>query len=317
MNKKRNNETWAVISIRHINKPGFREAFCELHGVSSGPCPTTIASEQRLLPTKWCPGCRKLTRCLRIQCEKLDIEDLWLCSSCGIHRCKHLCHVKVHETAICNGCRHTAVNDPIIETVELKVSDSVLSEIKKLQPVLAPDREREWPWVIKRLKHKKILDAACGGGFLQKYLLNLDYDVLATDFDINASFYAADGPRRDKFYLQDLRKQLPVEWHQAFNHVLLISTVEHLEGDDDTLVVKNLASCLKDGTSSMFLSFPYGVETEWRKIGNNTERFYSENGLYERLILPARLKICDREVFTKEELDWPWKDIMVVEAVKT
>lgn len=311
-------DTWAILSVRPCGKEGFKEIFCEAHKVTSDPVHSLMALNiARESSTRWCKECRKLVCCFRVSCKDLNDKDLWLCSSCGVHRCKHLCYVKAQYTATCNGCRFIAVTDPIVETVELTMTkeDQILTEIKKLQPVLAPDREREWPWIIKRMNGSgEVLDAACGGGFLQKYLLNLGFDVTATDFNPDAKLYAANGPEREKFVLQDLRKPLPLEWSEAFDYVLLISTVEHLENDDDTLVVKNLSKCIKPLSGSMFISFPYGNETEWRKIGNNTERFYSENGMYERLLIPAKLQVKDREVFTKEELDWPWKDIMVLEV---
>jgi 2-polyprenyl-3-methyl-5-hydroxy-6-metoxy-1,4-benzoquinol methylase len=199
--------------------------------------------------------------------------------------------------------------------------DQILEKLLEFQSPLAPDREKELPWVIARLPIEvRVLDAACGGGYLQKYLLQNKRDVLATDIHPDAAYYSAGGEKRPYFVQHDHTMELSADWINNFDCVLLISTIEHVKDGDDLLMVSQLSKCLKkDGL--FFITCPSGKD-EWLTIGTHSEKFYSLENIENRLLLPNNMTVLESRIFIKEEMGWPfdnggdWKDILCLSAIK-
>lgn len=182
----------------------------------------------------------------------------------------------------------------------------VLKELLKYQPDLAPDRRVEYPWVIGKITPPaKVLDVGCDGSVISKYLLSHGFDITAADIDPSSQYYW-NGEARDGFALIDCRYP-PKHWENEFDYILIVSTIEHLEGEDDVIMVNNLAKCLKVG-GRMFITGPYG--DGWMEIGDHTERGYNEENLAR---LSRSLHLMSTKMFTKEKINWPWKDIFCME----
>lgn len=184
--------------------------------------------------------------------------------------------------------------------------NEILKELLKFQPDLAPDRRVEYPWAIEKMRpNTKVLDVGCDGSIVSKYLLNRGFDVIAADIDPSGQYYW-NGEAREDFVLIDCRYP-PARWRNKFDYILIISTAEHFEGEDDVIMVSNLAKCLKVG-GKMFITGPYG--DGWMEIGDNTERGYNEENLAR---LSQELDLVSTALFTKEQIGWPWKDIFCME----
>lgn len=182
----------------------------------------------------------------------------------------------------------------------------VLKKLLELQPDLAPDRRVEYPWVIgKMTAPAEVLDVGCDGSIISKYLLNQGFNVIAADIDPSGQRYW-NGEPRDNFVLVDCRYP-PSHWKNRSNYILIVSTLEHLDDDDDVLMVNNLTKCMKAG-GKMFITGPYG--DGWMEIGDHIERGYNEENLTR---LSHELHLVSTKLFTKEEMNWPWKDIFCIE----
>ncbi|MBA7661177.1 Ubiquinone biosynthesis O-methyltransferase [subsurface metagenome] len=182
----------------------------------------------------------------------------------------------------------------------------VLKGLLELQPDLAPDRRVEYPWAIgKMTAPAEVLDVGCDGSIISKYLLNRGFNVIAADIDPNGRYYW-NGEVRSNFALVDCRHP-PSHWKNRFDYILIISTLEHLEDDNDVLMINNLTKCMKTG-GKMFITGPYG--DGWMEIGDHIERGYNEENLTR---LSCGLHLVSTKLFAKEEMNWPWKDIFCIE----
>ncbi len=184
--------------------------------------------------------------------------------------------------------------------------NEVLKELLKLQPDLAPDRRVEYPWAIGKMHvPASILDVGCNVSIISKYLFNHGFDVIAADIDPSGQYHRS-GELRDNFTLVDCRYP-PSHWENRFDYILIISTLEHLEDDDDVLMVNNLTKCIKTG-GKMLLTGPYG--DGWMVVGEHVERGYNEENLTR---LSRDLHLVSTKRFTKEEMNWSSKDIFCIE----
>ena len=184
----------------------------------------------------------------------------------------------------------------ITETDALKL-------LQSYQISLAPDRKVEVPWTMSQIECGPILDAACGGGFLQQCLLDLGFEVFASDIHPDASIYYDKGPKRPNFMLWDARTCPPKSFINKFGTVLIVSTIEHLDKGDDLKVLRQLCKCISLG-GELIITCPYGND-DMRVLGVKAERYYS----LERLVSIGailNLQHISHKIFTKEDQGWPW-----------
>ena len=83
-------------------------------------------------------------------------------------------------------------------------------------------------------EQKKILDVACGHGFLVKYLREGGYGAVGLDF---SKYAGSEIP--DSFILHDARNPLPFD-DKTFDVVVSIGFLEHLEEQDIDKVYKEM-----------------------------------------------------------------------------
>ena len=187
-----------------------------------------------------------------------------------------------------------------------------MKTLADLQPDAAPDRKMEYPWAISRATGK-VMDAACGPTWLQFLIEQKGLEVYSVDFIKEASLYP-DKTERKNFQVHDLSEPLPKKFHDQFDTITIISSIEHMPDDVDIKAIKNLSACLKKG-GSIIASFPYGKKG-WHTLGNNYELHFTDECIEERLCKPSGLKVTEKTVWTKETLAWPWKDICIVKLTK-
>ncbi len=108
-----------------------------------------------------------------------------------------------------------------------------LDDFLAKQPELAPDRREEFQWLFRELPEERcrILDAACGGNWLQFHLEQAGHESHSVDFDPAAATFNDLTPRPN-FTLSNLLDPLPYA-DEFFDHILLISTTEHIESPTD------------------------------------------------------------------------------------
>lgn len=175
----------------------------------------------------------------------------------------------------------------------------IIPKLLELHPTLPKTRQFEYSWAIKKimaLKHRntlRVLDVGCDGSIIDKYLMDKGVDCVCADIDPKAAYYW-NGEPRDNFIQVDCRHP-PEEWYNSFDHIIIISTLEHLNEDDDVVMVKNLEFCLKIG-GKMLITVPFGEGLQMQ--GRWLVRCYNSHNI-GRIVEPARLKVISWTSFPK------------------
>lgn len=137
------------------------------------------------------------------------------------------------------------------------ISESdVLARLLSYHPNLPETRKFEYPWIIKRMTSPaSVLDVGCDGSTFDKVLSDLGFNVTTMDIDPRAAYYW-NGEERKNFILADARAPHPKLFGKS-NYITIVSTLEHLEGNDDIKMVRELEKCLAH-QGSIFITVPWG-----------------------------------------------------------
>lgn len=188
----------------------------------------------------------------------------------------------------------------------------VFEELLRLQPELAPDRRVEFPWAIRTMeKCGNVLDVACGGSIIQKYLISKGFDVVAIDIDKKLGAYYYNRAKRECFVLSDCFH--PPFKNDSFDYILVISTVEHfMENQDDSKALKILTPLVREN-GKILVSVPYGNHFRWLRSsdGFKIAKVYDDESL-ERLVVESGLIMLNKKVF---DLYWEF-DVACLELNK-
>jgi len=174
-------------------------------------------------------------------------------------------------------------------------------ELLELHPGLPPTRLFEYSWAIRKMitfradgspiittyhqDETKHLDVGCNGSILDKFLMRYGFKSVCADIDERAQHYW-NGEPRTNFVQVDCRHP-PEEWYANFDYITIISTLEHLQGPNDIIMIKGLEKCLRTH-GRILITVPYG--DGMNRQGQWLVRCYNELNIY-RLSDPARLLV--------------------------
>jgi 2-polyprenyl-3-methyl-5-hydroxy-6-metoxy-1,4-benzoquinol methylase len=102
---------------------------------------------------------------------------------------------------------------------------------------------------------KRVIDAACGGGFGSAYLAERATSVLGLDLDDEMLRIARESFRRDNLEFRRHDLNHPIEPHRRFDLVTSFETLEHVR--DPQQCLRNLTSVLADDGMAL-ISVPNG-----------------------------------------------------------
>lgn len=158
-------------------------------------------------------------------------------------------------------------------------------------------------WYIRRIIAQKgdeldslgnwdLLDAGCGFGQYDHFILNRFENVHITSIDVKAS-YLEDNKKffqteieqeRIQFILADL---LNLKLEKKFDLIICIDVLEHIE--DDQKVIKNLSSLLKKGGYFLMHSPSHLSEEDGEEddtfVGEHARSGYSKNDIEDKLMI--------------------------------
>lgn len=184
---------------------------------------------------------------------------------------------------------------------------TVLEELVKLQPELAPDRRAEFPWVIANMTKKgDVLDVGCGGSIIQKYLLARGFNVVAVDVSKFLGGYYFNREKRECFVLCDCFH--PPFRNEVFDYILIVSTLEHFPAEKDDIEILQTLSVLLRKNGRVFVTLPYGFSHCLFNEEGIITRIYNDNDL-QRLIAESGLWLKQKKIFVLEG----YKDVVCLE----